>query len=447
MEAQERSLVQASAQAPARPAVTAPSKPAGPKRFIRQQVPDDILHNAELNRAIAVLPANYNFEIPKTVWRIRQASAKHVALQFPEGLLMYACIISDILERHAGADQCSILGDVTYGACCVDDFSAKALDADFLVHYGHSCLVPVDVTGIPCLYVFVDIGIDLQHLVETVRLNFPPDTSLALAGTVQFAASIQSARQQLSQSFASLAIPQAKPLSPGEVLGCTAPTLPTRTDALVFVADGRFHLEAIMIANPTVAVFRYDPYARLLLREQYDHVGMRRVRRGMVQRARVPGQRWGVIQGTLGRQGNPHTFDRVCDLLRKRDIQFMLVLLSEVTPAKLDMMPEVDVWVQVACPRLSIDWGEGFGKPTLTPYEAFVALGEAPEFWKDEDGQDRQADQSASSDVREDFVPYPMDYYAKDGGVWSSSYHRQAQRGTAGVQLNSRTLRPVVQTF
>lgn len=39
-----------------------------------------------------------------------------------------------------------VLGDVTYGACCVDDFSAKALGAQLLVHYGHSCLVPVDVT-------------------------------------------------------------------------------------------------------------------------------------------------------------------------------------------------------------------------------------------------------------------------------------------------------------
>ena len=36
---------------------------------------------------------------------------------------------------------------------------------------------------------------------------------------------------------------QAKPLSPGEVLGCTAPTLPPDTQALLFVADGRFHLE------------------------------------------------------------------------------------------------------------------------------------------------------------------------------------------------------------
>jgi 2-(3-amino-3-carboxypropyl)histidine synthase len=33
-----------------------------------------------------------------------------------------------------------VMGDVTYGACCIDDFTAKALDADFLVHYGHSCL-------------------------------------------------------------------------------------------------------------------------------------------------------------------------------------------------------------------------------------------------------------------------------------------------------------------
>lgn len=73
------------------------------KRFVKQLVPDSILHDAALNEAIQVLPSNYNFEIHKTVWRIQQAGARHVALQFPEGLLMYACIISDILERFAGA--------------------------------------------------------------------------------------------------------------------------------------------------------------------------------------------------------------------------------------------------------------------------------------------------------------------------------------------------------
>ena len=91
------------------------------------QIPDDILKNDELNKAIGILPSNYNFEIHKTVWRIRQAKARNVALQFPEGLLMYSCIISDILESFAGVEKTLIMGDVTFGACCVDDFSASAL--------------------------------------------------------------------------------------------------------------------------------------------------------------------------------------------------------------------------------------------------------------------------------------------------------------------------------
>lgn len=38
-------------------------------------------------------------QVHKTVARIRQLGARRVALQFPEGLLMYACVIADILER------------------------------------------------------------------------------------------------------------------------------------------------------------------------------------------------------------------------------------------------------------------------------------------------------------------------------------------------------------
>jgi diphthamide biosynthesis enzyme Dph1/Dph2-like protein len=41
--------------------------------------------------------------------------------------------------RFAGVSTI-IIGDVTYGACCVDDFTARALGADFMVHYAHSCL-------------------------------------------------------------------------------------------------------------------------------------------------------------------------------------------------------------------------------------------------------------------------------------------------------------------
>lgn len=64
------------------------------------QIPDHILYDESLNQIISqALPSNYNFEIHKTIWRIQQAKAKRVALQMPEGLLLFACVISDILER------------------------------------------------------------------------------------------------------------------------------------------------------------------------------------------------------------------------------------------------------------------------------------------------------------------------------------------------------------
>lgn len=61
-------------------------------------------------------------------------------------------------------------------------------------------------------------------------------------GTIQFAGAVHESCALLVDHFDAMAVPQAKPLSPGEVLGCTAPVIEGK-DALVFVADGRFHLE------------------------------------------------------------------------------------------------------------------------------------------------------------------------------------------------------------
>ena len=148
--------------APPPPKVTR-AKPAR-RRFINQ-IPVSITEDPALREALGALPPNYNFEVPKTIWRLKQMGAKTVALQMPEGLLLYACAIADILERFAGAEAV-IMGDVTYGACCVDDLSAAALGCELLVHYGHSCLVPVDRMATDVLYVFVEIDIDTPHLVD-----------------------------------------------------------------------------------------------------------------------------------------------------------------------------------------------------------------------------------------------------------------------------------------
>ncbi len=91
--------------------------------------------------------------------------------------MLYACIISDILtvfSRQINAVQLKvvIMGDVTYGACCVDDLASHWMDCHLLIHYGHSCLVPITNTRNKVLYVFVEIQIDINHFIQTIIFNF-----------------------------------------------------------------------------------------------------------------------------------------------------------------------------------------------------------------------------------------------------------------------------------
>src|SRR6185312_8374032 len=135
----------------------------------------------------------------------------------------------------------------TYGACCVDDYTAKAMGCDLLIHYGHSCLLPVTSTEIQTLYVFVDIKFDSDHLVATLKANLSPALSVSAFATIQFVASLQNAKGKLAEHFRSVSIPQQLPLSPGEVLGCTSPKVAADVDAMIYVGDGRFHLESSII--------------------------------------------------------------------------------------------------------------------------------------------------------------------------------------------------------
>lgn len=234
--------------------------------------------------------------------------------------------------------------------------------------------------------------------------------------SLQFRSAIASAANALNEKDRPATIPQAKPLSPGEVLGCTAPAGLGTTDdggdsvsdnnltqhVMLFIADGRFHLEAAMIANPNLRALRYDPYSKILSDERYETEKMKSIRQDAIYKAIQPSaQMFGIILGTLGRQGNPAILGHIRTLLHKHGKKSFVLLLSEIFPKKLDMFKHVDIWVQIACPRLSIDWGHFFTKPVLSPYELNVALGE--EEWRD---------------------VYPMDFYKAGSGRWTN-YHEE----------------------
>jgi len=225
------------------------------------------------------------------------------------GLLIFATRIAEVLRKFTGVDTI-LMGDITYGACCIDDFTASMLGAQLLVHYGHSCLVPTSVANnIETIYVFVTIKFDVNDSVQSINglLNdkFSSSSSsaahitqtanatikeskhikieccetdedvgentklttvskthnISLISTIQFALSLPKIKELLesenneARDFKiNINIPRSKPLSGGEVLGCTAPKV--KDDLIVYIGDERFHLEAMMMANPSIEAYR-----------------------------------------------------------------------------------------------------------------------------------------------------------------------------------------------
>lgn len=111
------------------------------------RIPLELLNDVELNKEIArCFPNDYDFEIHKVIWAIQKARTPvhHVGLQMPDGLVQWAPNIASILETWCSGVTCTILGDTNFGACCIDDIVGDVLGVDFLVHFGHSCLIPTD---------------------------------------------------------------------------------------------------------------------------------------------------------------------------------------------------------------------------------------------------------------------------------------------------------------
>ncbi len=188
-------------------------------------------------------------------------------------------------------------------------------------------------------YVFVDISFETQHLVETVRHNFGSDQRLAIVGTIQYASSFHRARQALLETHPHVFIPQANPLTGGELLGCTSPTLPPDTSAIIYVADGRCAGDLFCVAAAPLLNARQVPpgvhhdcqshgacvsvrreqqalhsgalpgwgcvLEVVALNGRVQHDAMMSAREQSVAAARAA-RTVGVVLGTLGRQGALH---------------------------------------------------------------------------------------------------------------------------------------------
>lgn len=105
-------------------------------------------------------------------------------------------------------------------------------------------------------------------------------------------------------------------------------------------------MEAVLIANPTLRAYKYDPYEKKVTEEHYNHELMRNYRKNAINQS-MNAETFGLLLGTLGRQGSRSVLSNLQDQLKVLKRPNIIILLSEIFPNKLKLFVQIDTFVQV----------------------------------------------------------------------------------------------------
>lgn len=69
-----------------------------------------------------------------------------------------------------------------------------------------------------------------------------------------------------------------------------------------------------------------------LTEEEYDLTKMKAMRSSQIEEAKRA-KKWGIVLGTLGRQGNELILERLKEVMKRRGVEYDVLLLSELSDA------------------------------------------------------------------------------------------------------------------
>ncbi|KAI9911886.1 hypothetical protein PsorP6_008953 [Peronosclerospora sorghi] len=220
-----------------------------------------------------------------------------------------------------------VLGDTSYGSCCVDEVAAQHLAADCIVHYGRTCLSAT--TKIPVIYVFGNARIQVDdcvqrlsetiddvELTKTVVLLYEPcyhhatstvferlvtkfgqrNLVFGTMKTIYDPANVEEEVMDASESppTTMLYIGGQKIILEGEKTEITPEAY-----TLLYIGTESAHLSGILMRYSNVECFSYNPKTMSTQKEgaAINRALMRRYY--LVQQAKEA-QIYGILMGTLG---------------------------------------------------------------------------------------------------------------------------------------------------
>nr|POF04570.1 diphthamide biosynthesis protein 2 [Quercus suber] len=363
------------------------------------------------------------YEIKRTVDEIKRGKWQRIALQFPDDMLVDAPRVFERLRDdlspsksanrpragcHSVADalgkvtlddgssqstakpdvpnniedeterRLCILGDTSYGACCVDEVAAEHVDADVVVHYGRSCLSPT--ARLPVVYVFTSQPLDLEAVVSNFEKTYPDkDEQVCLMADIPYHHHISALADRLragsySNAFATAIVHDPSSLLPNRTVPAgIAENKEKLTEYSVFHISTPPTSLLLTLSSRVKRVHIYSPDAPEPSAMETSSSALLRRRYGLITRlSSVP--IFGILINTLSVSNYLTALSHCQELIAAAGKKSYVFVVGKVNAAKIANFSEIGGWVVIGCWESSLIESKDFYRPIITPFELELAL-------------------------------------------------------------------------
>jgi 2-(3-amino-3-carboxypropyl)histidine synthase len=204
------------------------------------------------------------------------------------------------------------------------------------------------------LHIRAKTDINVKDIVSKIRLK----CKLGLVTTIQLTHILKELHKQLPNSVIG-----------GQILGCNvslAKKIINKVDAFLYIGSGEFHpLQIALECNKPV--YWLNPFSLKLNKVPLSDIEKRkrRIKAGYLKY--LSSDKIGLLVSTKSGQNN---LKQALEFKRKhKDKTFYIFLFNTLNFSELENFPDIECWVNTACPRIAIEDYDKFLKPVINLHD------------------------------------------------------------------------------
>ena len=306
----------------------------------------------------------------KIFQEIKDRKSVSVALNAPDGLLPKVQQTASNIMKRIGIPA-FVLADSTWGSCDLNSNGAKVLGTSLLFNIGHTINMESFEKNVIMIDAFDDISFEK---VAKKSINVLQGKKISLLTDSQHLHEIEPVKKILGEGGITVVIGHGKgQLNDGQVFGCEfypAKEVEEQVDVNVFLGQSNFHAAGVALATnkPTYVL---DPYFNEV-REVSEFAKKLQKKANLAIFKAAAAETFGIIIGLKEGQLSKLTALKFKKELEKEGKSVQLIALTDITNERLKNLKGIDAFIQVACPRISID--NQFDMPLMSTPQANALL-------------------------------------------------------------------------